>query len=42
MVFVSILVVTVLVILDYEYPRFGFIRIDALDHVLRDVRLSMR
>jgi hypothetical protein len=40
--FVTILAVTVLVILDYEYPRFGFIRVDAIDQVLRDLRASMR
>lgn len=42
MVFVSILTVTVLIILDYEYPRFGLIRIDPLDQVLGGVRRSMQ
>ena len=42
MVFVSILTVTVLIILDYEYPRFGLIRIDPLDQVLRGVRKGMQ
>jgi hypothetical protein len=40
--FVAILAVTVLMILDYEYPRFGFIRVDAIDQVLRDLRAGMR
>jgi len=30
------------VILDIEYPRLGFIRIDAIDQVLLDVRASMK
>jgi hypothetical protein len=42
MVFVSILTVTVLIILDYEYPRFGLIRIDPLDQVLGEVRAIMQ
>ncbi len=32
---------TVYVILDFEYPRVGFIRVDAFDQVLVDVRASM-
>ena len=40
--FVSILTLTVYVILDYEFPRSGLIRIDAADHLLVDVRQSMR
>jgi hypothetical protein len=42
MVFVSILTVTILIILDYEYPRFGLIRIDPLDQVLGEVRSRMQ
>ncbi|HSD42916.1 MAG TPA: DUF4239 domain-containing protein [Burkholderiales bacterium] len=32
----------VYVILDIEYPRFGFIRVEAFDQVLIDLRQSMR
>jgi hypothetical protein len=31
----------VFVILDLEYPRSGFIRVDAADQVLSDLRRSM-
>jgi len=30
------------VILDLEFPRLGFIRLDAYDQMLVDVRESMR
>ncbi len=30
------------VILDFEYPRFGLIRVDAFDHALVDLRQSMK
>jgi hypothetical protein len=40
--FPVILVVTVYVILDLEYPRAGLIRIDAVDQVIADVRESMK
>jgi len=40
--FAMILTLTVYVILDYEFPRVGVIRIDAFDRVLLDVRQSMR
>jgi len=33
---------TVYVILDIEYPRLGFVRIDAIDNVLVDVRAGMK
>jgi hypothetical protein len=33
---------TVYVILDVEYPRIGFIRIDQADQVLIDLRKSMK
>ena len=33
---------TLYVILDLEYPRFGLVRIDAADHVLVDVLKGMR
>jgi hypothetical protein len=32
----------VYVILDVEYPRLGFVRIDAIDHLLVDVRAGMK
>jgi len=32
----------VYVILDFEYPRFGLIRIDKFDRVLVDVRAAMK
>jgi hypothetical protein len=32
---------TVYIIIDLEYPRLGFIRVDAVDRVLMDVRRSM-
>jgi hypothetical protein len=34
--------ITVYVILDIEYPRLGFVRIDAIDKVLIDVRAGMK
>ena len=40
--FAAIVALTVYVILDIEYPRLGFIRIDAIDQVLLDVRASMK
>ena len=33
---------TLYVIIDMEFPRIGFIRVDAMDQVLQDVRDSMR
>ena len=39
--FAAILTITLYVILDYEFPRLGFIRIDAVDQVLIDVRAGM-
>ncbi len=39
--FALILAVTVYVILDMEYPRLGFIRVDSFDQALVDVRNSM-
>ncbi len=40
--FAAILTVTVYVILDYEFPRLGLIRLDAADQLLANVRQSMR
>ena len=39
--FAAIISLTVYVILDIEYPRLGFVRIDAIDEVLVQVRASM-
>jgi hypothetical protein len=40
--FAIILTLTVYVIVDMEYPRMGFIRVDSFDQALVDVRASMR
>jgi hypothetical protein len=40
-VFATVTALTFWVILDMEYPRLGFIRIDAFDQVLRDVLAGM-
>jgi hypothetical protein len=40
--FAMVMSLTVYVILDLEYPRVGFIRIDATDRVLTDLRESMK
>lgn len=39
--FSLVIAFTVYVILDMEYPRLGFIRVDAADQVLYDLRASM-
>jgi hypothetical protein len=39
--FALIMTVTLYVIVDLEYPRLGFIRVDAADHVLIELRSSM-
>jgi hypothetical protein len=39
--FAAVLAATVFVILDMEYPRLGFIHVDAADQVLFDLRRSM-
>ena len=41
MAFAALLTITVLVIVDIEFPRVGFIRIDAIDYLLTDVRAGM-
>ena len=41
-VFAAMTAVTVYVILDVEYPRFGLIRVDAADQVLVELRESMK
>ena len=33
---------TVYVIVDLEFPRYGLIRVDAADEVLNDLRKSMQ
>ena len=40
--FAMVMSLTVYVILDLEYPRVGFIRIDATDRVLTELRESMK
>jgi hypothetical protein len=40
-IFAAIIAGTVMVILDLEYPRLGFIRVDSADQVLSDLRRSM-
>jgi hypothetical protein len=39
--FALILALAIYVILDYEFPRFGLIRLDAYDQVIVDVRKNM-
>ncbi len=39
--FAGISALAIFVILDLEYPRAGFIRIDAADVLLREVRARM-
>jgi len=36
-----VMTLTVYVIIDLEYPRFGFIRVDAADQMLLDLRATM-
>jgi hypothetical protein len=40
--FAAIVAFTVYVILDIEYPRLGFVRLDAIDQVLVNVRAGMK
>jgi hypothetical protein len=40
--FAAIVCVTVYVIIDLEFPRLGFIRVDSADEVLAELRESMR
>ena len=39
--FAGILSLTVFIIVEVEYPRLGFIRVDAADQVLIDLRKTM-
>jgi hypothetical protein len=41
LLFALVMAASVYVILDMEYPRLGFIRVDAADHVLVDLRRTM-
>ena len=41
MAFAALLTITVLMIVDIEFPRVGFININALDYLLKDVRAGM-
>lgn len=40
-VFAAVVAVTIYLIVDLEYPRFGLIRVDEVDQVLIDLRKSM-
>lgn len=40
--FAVVLTLTIYVILDYEFPRMGLIRIDDIDQVFRDLQKTMR
>jgi hypothetical protein len=40
--FAAIVAFTVYVILDIEYPRLGFVRLDAIDQLLVDARADMK
>jgi len=42
LLFSATMSVTVFVILDLEFPRFGLIRIDEADRVLMDLRNLVR
>jgi hypothetical protein len=41
LMFAGIMGMAIYTILDLEFPRIGFIRIDSIDHVLRDQRNTM-
>jgi len=40
--FAAAMVLALAVIVDFEYPRLGFIRIDSVDQILVDLRAGMR
>ena len=40
--FAGVVALTIYVILDIEYPRLGWVRIDAIDQVLVNVRAGMK
>jgi hypothetical protein len=39
--YTAVMVLALVVIVDFEYPRLGFIRIDAVDQILMDLRAGM-
>jgi hypothetical protein len=39
--FAIVVALTLFVILDIEYPRLGFVRLDAIDQLLVNVRAGM-
>lgn len=41
-IFAGIIAFTIYVILDIEFPRLGFVRLDAIDEVLINVRAAMK
>jgi hypothetical protein len=40
--FAAAIALTIYAILDIEYPRLGLIRMDAIDHLLVDLRATMK
>jgi hypothetical protein len=42
LVFAGMMGLVVYLIADLEFPRLGFIRVDAIDRVLEDLGASMR
>lgn len=42
LLFAGVLAVTIYTIVDLEYPRLGFVRVDAFDAVLYDLRATMK
>ena len=42
LIFAATLAFAVYLILDLDYPRLGLIRIDSVDHILVDLRNSMK
>jgi hypothetical protein len=41
LVFAAVITVTIYVIIDLELPRFGFIRLEAADQLLIELRRKM-
>jgi len=42
LIFALVLSTTVFVIVDMEYPRLGFFKVNAFDQAIVDVRSSMK
>ena len=40
--FAAVMTIVIYVILDMEFPRFGFIRVDAVDQAFIDLRAGMK